>query len=583
MNRLRKAINVTFGPAGPALFGNFLRKAAILLFICAVTTVLFFPSLTFYGFNYNIGDVAVSDVRSPVEVNSGGIAIKKGEVIVRDGQVVTATEMKKFGLIESAVKEKTPAVPAVGFFVFTAVIIATAYYFASRNIRKFASSTKDLVLLAAIFSGVLVLLRLSDAVAPLMTVLMPSMPSSLFKFMLPVAVGAMLVRLILNSETALVFAVIASVAAGFFLGGSVELSAYYLAGGIAAAMGVRHCTHRSVVIKAGLLLGVVNTAIILSFAALKGAPITMRFYIAAGFLNGLMTAVLAMGVAPVLESIFRYTTNIKLLELSRMDHPLLRELAVRAPGTYHHSIVIGSLAEAAAESINANPLLARVSAYYHDVGKMKMPQYFIENISEENRHDDLTPRMSALILISHIRDGIELAEKHRLGVEIRDIISQHHGTSLVTYFYEKARALENGSANGIDESEYRYPGPKPQTKEAGIVMLADAIEAASKTIAEPTAEKLQSLTKKIVNRIFADGQLDECELTLKDLHLITGSFNRVFAGIYHQRVDYPEPDIIKEDGEFEVKGDGNGRGAEPGRAGEDQKNGGDRLKKLGTR
>ncbi len=581
MNRLKNAITVTFGPAGLDVFNDFVRKSVLLVLVSAVTTILFFPSLTFYGFNYSAGDVAVSDVRSPVEVISGDITIKKGEVIVRDGQVITPTDMRKLSLMESAVKDKRLTLPAVGFFVFIAVFIAISYFFASRNIRKFSSDTKDLILLAAIFAGVLVILRFSAAVAPIMTVMVPSMPSSIYKFVLPVAVGAMLVRLILNSETALVFAALAATISGFFLGGSIELSAYYLAGGVAAAMGVRHCTQRSIVIKAGLWLGAVNTVVLLSFAALKGAPITIGFYVAAGFLNGILTSVIAMGVAPVLESLFQYATNIKLLELSRMDHPLLKELAVRAPGTYHHSIVIGSLAEAAAESISANPLLARVSAYYHDIGKMKMPQYFIENISDENRHDNLTPQMSALILISHIKEGVEFAEKHRLGSEIKDIISQHHGTSLVTYFYEKAR-LENGSPGGIDEKEYRYPGPKPRTKEAGIVMLADALEAASKTLAEPTAENIQLLTKKIVNKIFTDGQLDECELTLKDLHLIAGSFNRVFAGIYHQRVDYPEPDVIKEDTEVEVAGYGPGRVGEPRGAGKDKKNGGDRLKKLGT-
>jgi len=558
MNRLKNAIIVTFGSEGLDLFNNFLRKSVLLVLISAVTTVFFFPSLTFYGFNYSAGDVAVSDVRSPVEVSSGDFIIRKGEVIVRDGQVITPTEMKKFALIESAVKENRLTLPAVGFFLFIAVFIAVSYFFASRNIRKFSRDTKDLILLATIFAGVLIILRFSAAVSPIMTVMVPSMPSSIYKFVLPVAVGAMLVRLILNSETAFVFAALAAITSGFFLGGSVELSAYYLAGGIAAAMGVRHCTHRSIVIKAGLWLGAVNTVILLCFAALKGAPITIGFYMAAGFLNGILTSVIAMGVAPVLESLFQYATNIKLLELSRMDHPLLKELAVRAPGTYHHSIVIGSLAEAAAESISANPLLARVSAYYHDIGKIKMPQYFIENISNENRHDNLTPQMSALILISHIKEGVEFADKHRLGSEIKDIINQHHGTSLVTYFYEKAR-IENGSPGGIDEREYRYPGPKPQTKEAGIVMLADALEAASKTLAEPSAGNIQLLTKKMVNKIFTDGQLDECELTLKDLHQISGSFNRVFAGIYHQRVDYPEPDMIKEDAEVEAAGYGPGR------------------------
>ena len=243
----------------------------------------------------------------------------------------------------------------------------------------------------------------------------------------------------------------------------------------------------------------------------------------------------------MLESAFRYTTDIKLLELSRMDHPLLKELAMRAPGTYHHSIVIGTLAEAGAESINANPLLARVAAYYHDIGKLKMPAYFIENAGDENKHDRLTPSMSSLVITSHVKEGAELAEKHRLGPGIIDIIRQHHGTSLISFFYQKAVSGKDPDGKEVDEKSFRYPGPKPQTKEAGLVMLADAIEAASKTLPDPTPDRVQWLSQKIVNRIFTDGQLDECELTLKDLHSITKSFNRVFAGIYHQRIDYPEP------------------------------------------
>jgi len=261
-----------------------------------------------------------------------------------------------------------------------------------------------------------------------------------------------------------------------------------------------------------------------------------------GLFGGLFSAMLVNGIIPMVESGFKYTTDVKLLELANMNSPVLRELMIQAPGTYHHSIVVGNLVEAAAESINANPLLARVAAYYHDIGKIKKPLYFIENSDgQRNRHDKLAPSMSALILTSHVKDGVEMAREHKLGNEIIDIIQQHHGTALIKFFYDRAKNQADPGVQQIDERDYRYHGPKPQTREAALIMLADAIEAASKTLTDPTPARIQGMVQKLINNIFIDGQLDECELTLKDLHLIAKSFNMVLAGTFHHRIDYPEP------------------------------------------
>ncbi|HBG46382.1 MAG TPA: hypothetical protein DDW94_05260 [Deltaproteobacteria bacterium] len=554
-------------------FGDSARKLGLLLLMGLLATVLYFPNLTFRGYEYSPGEVARTDVKSPVEAAGQDVIVRKGEIVVREGQVVTASEIRKLKAIESSVRRERSSLPALGFFALTAALISASYYFSKRNIRKFSSSPKDLLLMGTVLAGVLVLLNLSDTAALVMTDLFPG-SSSVYRYIVPVAVGPMLVRLLLNSETAFVFAAVSSVIAGYFVGG-LDMAAFALAGGMAGAAGVRHCTHRSIVIKAGLLLGAVNAAVLLCVFSLKGTLLDSAFQLAAtGVLNGVIASILAIGLAPVLEVLFQYTTDIRLLELSRMEHPLLKELAIKAPGTYHHSLVIGTLAEAAAESINANPLLARVGAYYHDIGKVRMPQYFIENTSGENRHDKLSPSMSSLILSSHVKEGVELARRYRLGSEITDIVGHHHGTALITYFYRKAKA-EEGELE-VREGDYRYPGPKPQTKEAGIVMLADAIEAASKTLPDPTPDRVQWLTQKIVNKIFSDGQLDECELTLKDLHAITRSFNRVFAGMYHQRIEYPETvDILKEK-DFEGPG--------PGKKGSDsdKKDGRGRLRRLGV-
>jgi putative nucleotidyltransferase with HDIG domain len=261
-----------------------------------------------------------------------------------------------------------------------------------------------------------------------------------------------------------------------------------------------------------------------------------------GFTGGLVAAVMVTGIVPLIESLFRYTTNIKLLELANMNNPLLRDLMVQAPGTYHHSIIVGNLAEAAAENIGVNPLMVRVAAYYHDIGKIRKPQYFIENIGgQENRHDKLAPSMSALILMAHVKDGVEMARESRLGRDLGDIIRQHHGTSLMKFFYDKAKSKADPEVEQIDERDYRYPGPKPQTREAALIMLADAIEAASRTLTDPTPARIQGMVQKIINNIFIDGQLDECELTLKDINNIAKSFKLVLGGIFHHRVDYPEP------------------------------------------
>jgi hypothetical protein len=279
-----------------------------------------------------------------------------------------------------------------------------------------------------------------------------------------------------------------------------------------------------------------------AFSILRGSLLTAETVVSIGLgmAGGLLAGILATGIIPIIEIIFNYTTNIKLLELADLNQRALRELIISAPGTYHHSIIVGSLVEAAAEVIQANPLLSRVSAYYHDIGKIKKPLYFVENQKGgENKHDKLLPSMSSLILISHVKDGMEIAKRNRLGKSIQDIISQHHGTS-INYFYQKAKELNAGAEQTVSEKDFRYPGPRPQTKEAGLVMLADAVEAASKTLTEPTPARIQNMVNRIITNIFTDGQLDECELTLKDIHLIAQSFIRILNGIFHARVEYPE-------------------------------------------
>ena len=252
------------------------------------------------------------------------------------------------------------------------------------------------------------------------------------------------------------------------------------------------------------------------------------------------------------------------MELANLNQPLFQQMIIEAPGTYHHSIIVSSLAESAAEAISANALLTKVSAYYHDIGKLKKPQYFIENQpNSDNRHDKLSPKMSSLIIMSHVKDGCELAAKAKLGRQIINIIRQHHGTSIISFFYDKAKKDKNESLRSLSENDFRYPGPKPQTKEAGLIMLADVIEASSRTLTNPTPARIKSLVRERIEGIYMDGQLDECELTLSNLNTIAETFTKILTGIFHHRIDYPEAPQKEGNGKKESNENTNRKQANP--------------------
>jgi putative nucleotidyltransferase with HDIG domain len=262
-------------------------------------------------------------------------------------------------------------------------------------------------------------------------------------------------------------------------------------------------------------------------------------------LGGVGVTAIVSVLLPILEYSFKVTTDISLLELLDLDQPIMKTLMVTAPGTYHHSVIVGNLVESAAEAVGVNPLLARVSAYYHDIGKVKMPDYFIENQSGSiSKHEKLTPHMSSMIIINHVKEGVELAKQYKIPEPIIDIIKQHHGTMLVSYFYQKAKDQKEDTSPV--EEDYKYLGPKPQSRVAALVMMADAVEAASKVLTDPTPARITSLVDRIINHIFLDGQLDECELTLKDIHEIKKRFSYILTGIFHKRIDYPVFDFTDE-------------------------------------
>ena len=302
---------------------------------------------------------------------------------------------------------------------------------------------------------------------------------------------------------------------------------------------------RTKLIYVGLSAGGVAFSTALGVCTLAGQPLAQALLVDASWyaFSAVLAGLLMTGLLPFIEKLFDVQTDLSLLELGDVAHPLLQELVRRAPGTYNHSINVASIAEAAAEAISANGLLVRVGAYFHDIGKMLKPGYFIENRGQDvDRHESLLPAMSTLVIIAHVKDGADLARKHHLPKSIINFIEQHHGTTLVEFFYDRATRQSEANPDGgeIDESSFRYPGPKPQSREAGIMMLADAVESASRTLVDPTPSRIEGLVHDMAMKRLLDGQFDECSLTLREIHLVSESLVKSLTAVYHGRVKYPE-------------------------------------------
>lgn len=479
---------------------------------------------------------AVSDVVVREEFRKGQVIVEKGHIIT-DRQYRIIQEMRD----EDTYINRTQIIAGITLLVL--LLVVTFYVFGRKNVRHFRPNTKDIVFMATSLILMLFLVWLGRELFENLAETPGWGPASAWYYLIPVAAGGMLMRLVLNNEHAIVFSIVFSALVGLITGSSLYMMAYTLIGTLVGIGAVQQVKHRMALMWSGLAVGGVNVATVLALILLDGELFqieTLRTALFA-FASGVASGFFVLAVLPLFETVFAYTTDIKLLELANLNHPLLRELIIRAPGSYHHSMMVGSLSEAAAESVGANPLLCRVGSYYHDVGKAKNPQYFAENQKVgENPHDKLKPNMSALIIKAHVKDGLEMARQHRLPAEIQDFIAQHHGTSLISYFFHKAKQMEDPDIPEVDEKDYRYPGPKPQSRETAICMLADGIEAASRALPNPSPARLKGLVQKMINRAFTDGQLDECDLTLKDLNSIAKAFTRILTGIYHHRPEYPE-------------------------------------------
>ncbi len=472
------------------------------------------------------------------------VKIKKESRIISFGDVVTEDKLQlleELNLLET--KSKYDYLFSIGILTTILFLAGLVIVFLKKYNKKIYNDKKDLLLLSLIVVIILVLAR------------------CLFPYyeglVIPVFVGTMLVSILLNMELAVVINCVLTVGISIMIKGDNKFLFMGLICGVISAFLVTKASQRSKLSMNGILLGLINVVLIvaLNFIYKSDLQTIIKDSIAV-FLNGLISMVLTIGLLPFLESVFNIVTPLKLLEISNPNHPLLKRLLIEAPGTYHHSLMVGNLAEIATEDIGGNALLSRAGAYFHDVGKLKRPDFFKENQLSENPHDRMTPNLSTLVITSHAKDGVDIAIKYKLPTAIRDIIKQHHGTTLVAYFFH--RAMKAGGDEEIKQENFRYEGPRPQTKEAAVVMLADSVEAAVRSMTDKTEGKIEGLIRKIIKDKLDDGQLDMCQLTLSDLDTIAKSFMRVLSGYFHAREQYPEiKDALKKDIFIEEKGEYN--------------------------
>ncbi len=492
--------------------------------------------------------------------------LAKGEVIVREGERVgkKAARLIKELNAQSAHHSIPPSLPfEIIFLGFSLWVVI--FYLRKQNPEIFRNNKDTWVTAAGLilslsFFKLLLIFHLDFMAEHFSTI-----PPAFFLFLMPVAAPAMILRLLLNRGLTVSFCVLYALGAAVLMEKAALYGSYVFLVSLMGSFFLAHCRTRGELYQGGLwtaLVGGVAAALLMAAWGWQ-IPFSASFLqevhdsfdsnlsnslwaFAAGAVGSWVASALTLMITPILENLLDYTTDLKLLELARMDHPLLRDLVLKAPGTYHHSIIVGSLVEAGAESIGANALLARVGSYYHDIGKIGRAEYFIENQSSgQNPHEHTRPQLSARIIISHVKDGRALAESHKLGQSLIDFIEQHHGTSLVSYFYNKAKqeAAQPGSSispEEVREEDYRYPGPKPQSKENAILCLADSCEAATRSLVDPTPARIEGMVKKIVSRALSEGHLDESDITLREISLVSSAFVRILMGIHHNRIQYPD-------------------------------------------
>jgi putative nucleotidyltransferase with HDIG domain len=482
---------------------------------------------------------AANDVKPVV------ITLKRNQVVAREGDTVTPSIISQIDAIRANSHPGRRWPNLFGLLVVVIAVYWAAWKFAEHRGGTALTISKQRAF-SLVGSAILVQTALmkvgftfGDSLAARMQA--PFDDPIIWNFAIPFAAAALLVAMLVDTQLAFLTGMITALFAGMLAPGGMSKALFAMVSCSVAIYGIGRYRERQSVTLAGLLVGAVNAVMAVALLAYSGQPLTFRVFLMAigcGFAGGLLTAVFAAGGLPVNESLFGILTDVKLLELSNADLPVLGQLALRAPGTNQHSHAVGQLAEDACRAVGANPLLARIGALYHDIGKLAAPEYFVENQQGDNPHDRLRPYQSAKIITSHVTYGARLAKEIGLPKKIADFIPQHHGTRTLHYFLRKAQAQAKPNET-IDEADFRYPGPKPQFKEAAIMMLADSCEAAARSLARPDPENIRAIVQKIVDAIISDGQLDECDITLQELTTIREAMISALTAIYHARIDYP--------------------------------------------
>lgn len=454
------------------------------------------------------------------------VMIKKNQIVVSEGEPVTAHQLELLGTLGLL----SDSASAICIYIALGVLVIIVMYLQYGYIHKYYTAINKE------FSKIVMI-----SILNVFPVILARLFGMMSNYIIPLACMPMLITLLLNYKISLVFSMLNVILIGGAVGFNPNIIILAILNVVLGGTLLRKMQQRNDILYSSITVAVLSS--ILTFSV--GTLTTNNFmeiladstFAAAG---AILSGILTIGVLPFFESTFDIVTNAKLLELSNPNNPLLKKLLMEAPGTYHHSILVANLAELAAEQVGGNPLLARIGAYYHDVGKTKRPYFFRENqFGKKNPHDRLKPEASSKIIISHVKDGSELAKEYNLPKTIHDFIVTHHGETLVKYFY---LTVKNNSENPdeVKEEDFKYPGPKPMSKEQGIVMLADSTEAAVRSINEPTEEKIEKMVNNIIDDKLASGQLDNCDLTLRDISKIKKCFLKALNGIHHERIEYPD-------------------------------------------
>lgn len=466
------------------------------------------------------------------------VKILQGQIIVEEGQLISRDMYRQLELV-GMLNSDNQIQPFAGLAMIILLMMGAIVYHFHNEIPTDRHRNIYLLLFAIIFSLSIVLMKMIS--------LFQQIDYSEIGYIVPIAMGALLVKLLINEKVAIIssmiFAVCGSIIFNEGVTGTLNFSIgiYFLFASLAGVLFLSQHNRRSKILQAGLFISLINIALILSIMLLKNGNYSSLEFgsnVIMAVASGIIAAVLTIGLLPFFEAGFGILSTMKLIELSNPNHPLLRKILTEAPGTYHHSVMVANLSESACEAIGANGLLARVSSYYHDIGKTKRPHFFIENqMNIENPHDKIAPQLSKTIIVAHATDGADALRKYKMPKEIVDIAEQHHGTTLLKYFYHKAKQQ---SEREILESDFRYVGPKAQTKVAAVIGIADSVEAAVRSMSNPTPQKIESLVDSIISDRLQDGQFDECDITLKELDIVAKALCESLKGIFHSRIEYPE-------------------------------------------